>query len=173
MIKAIANRIKDVMQQCAPLGCIDCNGNVKTYPSAREAYTDAVIDLWRTHPAGYIDIPLVLSKALGVPIRYTIYIAGRRSVALIDFCHPTQKRNQQITHIIQLMLSVTGCEFSENAMKYALNELNTVLKDRGVLSDGEAYKQYLEGTAYYTKKLYIGKLEQNDELQETAKGIEK
>lgn len=118
---------KQIMETVNPLGLCDSNGRLIIFRSAADCYCYCLSTLFYSAPRGWIDIPLFMLKNQHIKVWKSKEYCGHIEYAIINWECKTASRDYVIKKLLIVLLKVTGIEFSENAYKCALHELNETI----------------------------------------------
>ena len=130
-----ALQAKQVMETCNPLGLLDSNKRLVVYNNPVECYERLLNTMHKEFPRGWIDIPLLMRKTQGLTIANARELCGRKMFAIIEWdCEDSKdkadKRFEKLKGVCYRMLKVTGCDFSEDALRKALYEWDKALAEQ-------------------------------------------
>lgn len=126
---------REVLETCNPLGVIDCNGRVKLFSSPVACYEHVITELYKFAPRGWVDIPLFIQKVQRIRIADAKVYCKRFKYALIDWSggeHYGVRGNleERVKGVLITLLRRTGCDFSEDAFRKALWDVQMALTEQ-------------------------------------------
>lgn len=158
----INKKIQALLQVHNPFG-ISEKGEFKCYYTTLEAYVDVMMRIADIAPQGYIDVPLIMSMVQEVALIRSLDSLHRRPEILkIDIESGDETATNAWRSLLERMLEITGCTFSESTFFAArIQFLQLYMK-----------KKTANGIQDYLNKFNHGKENENSESGEPSEGDE-
>lgn len=126
---------KQIMEMCNPLGIVDVNKRLCVYDGVVKCYEMALNKMYNMFPRGWIEVPYCMQRLQGVSLADAEMACGYRDKAVITWdCGNSvelrYKRSESIKGIFVRMLKMTGCNFSEDALRKALFDFDAMLEQQ-------------------------------------------
>ena len=136
---------RDKETLCKALGAVNpfafrnSTGGICIYRGPLEGYQVCLQMLWAQFPRGYIDIPYFMHKFQGLSLSEALELTHRKQFAFARIWDSdSERRKPVLREVLQVLLSVSGVEFSEVLFLSALQTLDLLLEKQGISARTES-----------------------------------
>lgn len=154
------DKLRSLLATYNPFGVTE-KGVYISYNSTKDAYIDVMMKITTVCPRGYIDIPMVFSILMGLPMVKAINLCKRRDyeIMYIDMQGEPSESIEKWCKLLKVLLRNTGVAFDEKIFYAAWPEFMHLRMKQDLLC--EVLKQKQEN--YYDEQ-------NNSENSEDAEG---